>query len=94
MKAEPHEISTDGRTVWINGAVGLLGRFSWTGIDVHVDARCVDDSCEPGPCTLEHWSRFKEKMIEYHGIRVSDDYMPNYLKEKNDAHAEGEKPNR
>lgn len=29
----PHDITSDGRMVWVNGAAGLLGRFGPNGID-------------------------------------------------------------
>jgi hypothetical protein len=79
-RGRDYEITTDGRVVWINGLVALVGRFSKGGIDVHVDGRCVGDSCSPGPCSIEHWREFQQKMIQHHNIKVPDRYMPDYLR--------------
>lgn len=74
------EITTDGRTTWVNREI-LLGRFSERGVDVHVDGKCANDSCFPGPCGLSEWQRFKDLMLEHHHIVVPDDAVPDYLKE-------------
>ena len=73
-----YEIHSDGCTVWVNGPI-LLGRFSKAGVDVHVNGRCAGDSCTPGPCTIEDWRAFKEKMRAVHKIEVPDRHMPGYL---------------
>jgi hypothetical protein len=78
-KDKQYTIETDGRVVWVNSPVTLLGRFSKMGIDVHVNSHCVGDSCSPGPCSLKEWREFQEKMIEHHGIEVPDKYMPKFL---------------
>jgi hypothetical protein len=75
------EVKSDGTTVWVNGADGMLGRFNRRFLDVHIDGACAGDGCAPGPCTLEHWNVFKTKMLEVHGVRVSDKHMPAYLNE-------------
>jgi len=75
-----YEIDSDGRTVWINGPI-LLGRFSKNGIDVHVDAQCIDGSCSPGACGLKEWREFQVLMHAHHEIDVPDNHMPKYLKE-------------
>jgi len=73
------EVSSDGRTVWVNGLTALIGRFSKMGIDVHVDGTCAGDGCVPGPCTKEHWETFKTQMLAVHNVVVTDDHMPKYL---------------
>jgi hypothetical protein len=54
------EITTDGKTVWVNDSQGCcIGRFSKHGIDVHhgietqmeIGKQCLD--CKPGPTTLD-----------------------------------------
>ena len=80
-----HEVSSDGKTAWVNGADGCcLGRFSWAGIDVHKDAQaqmvggqCLD--CKAGPTTTEDWMRFKEGMRHYYGVSIHDRHMPKFL---------------
>ena len=74
------EILTDGRTVWVNGMRGLLGRFSHVGIDVHVDGQCQPDSCKPAS-GLEGWQEFQRLMKKHHAINVSDRFKPNFLKD-------------
>lgn len=74
------EISTDGSTVWVNGPTALLGRFSRMGVDVHIGGVCAGEGCVPGPCTIDHWRLFQVKMIVEHRVRVSDAWMPEYLK--------------
>ena len=74
---QTYEITTDGKTVWVNSSV-CLGRFSRFGVDVHKDAegqmrsgsQCLECSQEP------NWPRFVAAMKEHHGIEVSDDYKP------------------
>lgn len=75
-----YEISHDGRTTWINRGE-LLGRFSHTGIDVHVNGVCKEDSCVPGPTNIRDWNKFKILMMAAHHIKVDDKYMPNFLKD-------------
>jgi hypothetical protein len=78
------EIWTDGVTTWVNGA-SLLGRFGRTGIDVHrplseqsMDGECL--FCTHAFTTAADWETFKEKMLEHHGVTVSDRYMPERFK--------------
>jgi hypothetical protein len=84
--AKQYIIETDGRTVWINGPYGLLGRFSRQGIDVHVNGRCEGDSCVSERCSLQHWRDFQKKMVQYHKIVVSDEYAPLFIIEVRNAH--------
>lgn len=83
-----YTIETDGRVVWINSPIELIGRFSRMGIDVHVKGKCVGDSCVPGPCTLQHWKDFQQKMLDLHRVRVPDKYMPKFLKGDNERKEE------
>ena len=82
-RSDPYEITTDGKTVWINDATGLIGRFSRLGIDVHVDGQCRGDSCVKGPFNSETgpaaWDAFKEKMLALHGVQVKDKFFPKGL---------------
>ena len=60
-----HEIISDGKTVWVNGADGMcLGRFSDAGVDVHRTSaeqaagllQCLD-CCHALPFA-EGWGRY------------------------------------
>jgi|HubBroStandDraft_2_1064218.scaffolds.fasta_scaffold496597_2 hypothetical protein len=77
----PHEITSDGKTVWINGPDGLLGRFGPHGIDIH---RPLRDQSEHGEClhcthvktSPADWDIFCAKMQEHFGIQVPPSYLP------------------
>jgi hypothetical protein len=79
MSAPLHSVESDGITVWVNGAGGLLGRFGKAGIDIH---RSSQDQLDKGEClfcthafvTEKDWPLFKEKMLEHFSIKVSDRY--------------------
>ncbi len=76
-----HDITSDGRTVWVNGIGGLLGRFGRGGIDIH---RPIGEQQEHGEClycthaptTRADWDVFVAKMQEIFGIRVPDKHKP------------------
>lgn len=81
MTAHPHEITTDGRTVWVNVPGGCIGRFGLQGIDIHrlLEAQVKEGEClfcTHGPVTADDWPVFVTKMREHHGIEVSDCYRP------------------
>lgn len=63
--APNHVIETDGRTLWINGPSGLLGRFSPLGIDIHTEGQCVD--CKTG---TPDFDAFAANLQIVHGIDV------------------------
>jgi len=76
-----HDISTDGRTVWVNSVDGLLGRFGLQGIDIHrplseqrTQGECLH--CTHGPTTRADWDVFVVKMREHFRIDVPKKYMP------------------
>ena len=76
-----HTFMTDGRTVWVNGDVSLLGRFGVRGIDIH---RPLEQKSEKGEClycthavtTRADWDTFVEKMLELFAIKVPTKLMP------------------
>ncbi len=73
-----HQITTDGKTVWINSPEVCLGRFSPQGIDVH---RTAEQQIESGisclACTPEpDWDSFVASMKESHDITVEVNYRP------------------
>ena len=78
----PHQIVSDGTTVWVNDATGYcLGRFGRMGIDVHVPPS-DDGGRECLYCmstyavTIDDWQSFVSKMREHHGVKISHEYMP------------------
>lgn len=70
-----YQVETDGRVVWVNSEVGLIGRFSCDGgVDVH-NAPGAPNTCED--CFPEpDWERFKTSMLRVHGVAVDDKYKP------------------
>lgn len=85
-----HEISTDGRTVWINsGVTGMaIGRFGVNAIDIHThDAgACLDCSVGSGgsdllpETTILDWHKFKRGVRHHFGIEVPDSFLPSRLR--------------
>jgi hypothetical protein len=76
------DITSDGVTVWVNGAGGLLGRFGRNGVDIH---RPLSEQEEKGECllctheptTLADWEMFVQQMLEHFGVSVHyETYMP------------------
>ena len=78
----PVEISTDGKTVWVNDpSGGLIGRLSARGIDVHaMDAsHCLD--CRNAPQTGA-WEAFTSSMQTHHGVTIPKSYRPKWCDQK------------
>lgn len=76
-----YNVSSDGITVWVNGEFSLLGRFGKFGIDVHrplekqgCDGECL--YCTHESVTGKDWETFKQKMLEHHGVVVTDKHKP------------------
>jgi hypothetical protein len=80
----PHDITSDGKTVWVNGSEGALGRFGLNGIDVHQPRIAGEEHGECLHCTHERttradWDVFVAKMFEHFGITVPQQHMPERL---------------
>lgn len=76
-KKLPCEVSSDGRTVWVNTSDGLIGRFGKMGIDIHSpggDGHCL--LCTHGVTTNEDWSTFVTQMLRIYGCAVGDEHKP------------------
>jgi hypothetical protein len=75
------QIDTDGITVWVNDSNGCIARFGVMGIDVH---HKLEEQKRQGEClfcthakvTAQDWDTFKAKVLEHHGVVVSDRYKP------------------
>jgi hypothetical protein len=85
-KQEAAEIISDGRTVWVNDEVGNIGRFSWTGIDVHptiieqMDGASECLACTHGLTHLADWRNFQSLMKQHYHVDVSDRHMPAFIR--------------
>lgn len=75
------EVSTDGRTVWVNhDNVGAIGRFSTVGIDIHNDENNACEDCGPHKGTPgQSWAHFQLGIMERHGVMVPDDFKPAWV---------------
>ena len=72
------EVSSDGKTVWINGSNGwLVGRFSATGMDFNKTSSLQDKA---GPMTGDDWVWFCAQMLDVHGVEISKQHTPDFLK--------------
>ena len=81
------EISTDGKTVWVNGPSVCIGRFGRGGVDVHRDAAGQMDSgdacldCFTDGTPAEMWDRFRASMLKFHDVDVPENFRPEFAKE-------------
>lgn len=84
-QVETHEIFTDGRTVWVNGADGMcIGRYSRFGVDVHNDAegqvatgkQCLE--CVHDLPPDQAWDRFRDAMRRHWAIEIDEALRPDY----------------
>lgn len=71
-----YEITTDGTTVWVNSEVCSIGRFGVMGIDVHSADATSCLHCTHQRTTAEDWETFKQDMLKYHSVHVSDEFKP------------------
>lgn len=84
MKAPEHDITSDGRCVWVNDSQGLcIGRFGSLGTDVHSDFaaqvlgadQCLDCQRHTGDIEID-WAYFTASMLKHYGIAVGDEHKP------------------
>ena len=73
------EFLKDSDTLWVNGLDGLIARFGPRGIDIHLGGSCAGGYCTHGKTTSEDWEVFKQKMLEIHGVVVTDKHKPSRL---------------
>lgn len=77
-----HQVLTDGQTVWVNsGEGGAVARIGRSRIDVHSTDNTSCEDCGPiGDDPQATWERFKAKVLEHHGVKVTDDFKPVWVK--------------
>lgn len=83
-----HEVTTDGRTVWVNSGVNgsNIARFSRAGIDVHntfdvqreKGTECL--FCTHEPTNNEDWKKFQDSVREHYGVNIPDEFKPDWLR--------------
>jgi hypothetical protein len=90
MSDELHEVTWDGRTVWVNSGIdgGSLARFSRAGVDVHTSTseqllsgrQCLACTHRRGEdMTLAAWAQFKALVRHFYAVTIPDAAMPDYL---------------
>lgn len=86
------DIDTSHKAVWVNDSQGgCVGRFGMYGVDIH---RTTEEQVEGSPqclacihtelgkrTTEEHWQRFRDLMLQLHGVSVPDGARPGFLRE-------------
>lgn len=99
MKSEvgnKHTIDTDGKTVWVNGELNCLGRFSQQAYEIYpqlaefhpyhaVHGKGVEFSyhiktLNESSLKLTDWNDFVKAIKTYHNIDVADKFMPERFK--------------
>lgn len=80
MKSRIHngyEISTDGRTVWVNSATGMcVARFSLKGMDIHHDIQGQIEGKHCLDCGPADWETFCQKVQQHYGVVIPIGYAP------------------
>lgn len=75
LRNKRYEVTTDGRTVWVNGPL-CIGRFCPVSAEVlRVDGTMLYKS-PPA------WTWWLQMMRWEHGVMVPDDFKPKWLEEK------------
>lgn len=78
------EITTDGKTIWVNDEISCIGRFSRFGIDIHTSFKEQNSGKECLLCThskpnQDDWERFIEGMKKFHNVEVDNTLKPEFL---------------
>lgn len=84
-----YEVSTDTRTVWINGPSGAVGRFGVNAIDVHNDKNnaCIDCSKGSGgdeklpETNIIDWYVFKRAILQHFELEIPDSFCPRRIRD-------------
>jgi hypothetical protein len=72
--------------VWVNSALGCVGRFGRMGIDIHrtFEAQLAGEGeclfCTHGPVGLVEWHEFQRLMHYFYGVVIDDSVRPPYVK--------------
>lgn len=74
------QLSTDGRTVWVNGEEGLLGRLGPRGVDIHATPGSGTHCLDCGPCEGDVWPRFVAGMRKHHQVQVPETFKPEWCR--------------
>lgn len=80
------QITSDGRTTWVNGAVSMVARFGPNHCEVYAGdttCNCVYSLAytDLRKTTELDWKEFKRRVKEHHGIDVPDEHRPAHIQE-------------
>jgi hypothetical protein len=68
-----YTVESDGRTVWVNSPVRMVGRFSAKAFEViEGDGFQFQAGPDPEHPHIEQWAAFVTAMQEQHGVDVSE----------------------
>lgn len=80
------QTSENKNAVWIHASDGsTVGRFGVMGIDLHntvtdqLNGASQCKLCTHGKVNANDWGLFKEKSLEFFGVKVSDDFFDKKL---------------
>ncbi len=73
-------ITTDGKTIWVNGKV-CLGRFSERAAEVFDEAaeKTLYAAAHPD---LDEWYRFVRAVAHHHDFTVGSEHTPDWLRKR------------
>lgn len=73
------EVTSDGKTVWINSKLGfLVARFTVNLYEIYLPDETIIG--KPGPLTLDDWISFKEKIEEKFNLHITSKHIPKSLR--------------
>lgn len=77
--------SSDQKTVWVNGELNMLGRFTPNGYEIYkaLSTETLQDIAGSGQIAVEikntdlhDWERFQELILNHHNINLSETENP------------------
>ena len=71
------EVSTDGRTVWVNGPEGCYARLTQTMVEYTLPQ---GEFYFAKLTKLKDWEDFKKNTIKWYGVEIPEDWKPTWLK--------------
>jgi hypothetical protein len=71
-----HEVSSDGRTIWVNGPEGCLARFCPVSQEFMSPPDFSAFKHPNDNPTAEHWQRFVDKVRSAFDLAIDDKHRP------------------
>jgi hypothetical protein len=71
------EVSSNGRTVWVNNVLGCVARFCPSSQEYLRPNQCIETISHPGRApTVGHWELFCRTVKERFGVTVRNNHRP------------------